>query len=68
MIATVELSETEIREAVSDYVFQKTGLRLSKEELIIEVKSSKNSKSEWEEATFRGRFNPTTAYAKGDAW
>jgi hypothetical protein len=53
MKATVKLNSAEIRQAISDYIAERAGLRLRPDDLVVEVKSKQNYRSEWEQADIR---------------
>jgi hypothetical protein len=53
----IEIDETEIREVLSRYIAEKTGVKFAADKVPIEVKSKQNYKSEWEAATIRVRFS-----------
>jgi hypothetical protein len=56
LIVNCTLSETEIREAIRDYIAKSTGVSIFPADVRIQVKSKQNYKSEWEEAAFRAEF------------
>lgn len=57
MRAKVELSEPEIRAAIASYVADRTGVTIQEGEIVIEVKSKQNYRSEWEKAAIRCEFD-----------
>lgn len=52
-----ELSEKDLRELIALEIQQRTGMQLKVDQILIEVKSKQNYKSEWESASFRARFS-----------
>ncbi len=54
----IELTEKELRELVFNHLEAVLGdVRLEETDVLIEVKSKQNYKSEWEIAAFRARVN-----------
>lgn len=51
----VEITEKELRQMVYEKLDQMTGCGIQADEIMIEVKSKQNYKSEWEKAEFRAR-------------
>lgn len=49
----VELNEKELRELIINYLEENIGTTFDEKKINIEVKSSQNYKSEWEQADFR---------------
>lgn len=59
MRLTIELDEATIKKAVLDHVETVYGIKIPEGDLIIQVKSKQNYKSEWEVAAFRGSVTHT---------
>jgi hypothetical protein len=59
MQAKIDLSSVDIQVAIKQYIQEKFGFEEGDYELIIEVKSKQNYKSEWEQAEYRGKFSVT---------
>ena len=60
MKVSISLSQDDVKKALTIYIEKELGLEISDGELLIEVKSRQNYKSEWEIADFR-------AFIKSDA-
>jgi hypothetical protein len=56
MKAKLELTEDDIRSAISNYISSVLGLNINPTDILIEVKSKQNYKSEWEQAAIRCNF------------
>ena len=52
----VELNEKELRELIINYLEENIGTTFDEKKINIEVKSSQNYKSEWEQASFRAIY------------
>jgi hypothetical protein len=52
----VELNEKELRELIINYLEENIGTTFDERKINIEVKSSQNYKSEWEQADFRAIY------------
>ena len=52
----VELNEKELRELILNYLEDNIGDMFDEKKIKIEVKSSQNYKSEWEQADFRAIY------------
>lgn len=53
MRIAIKLDENDIRQILAEYINRKYNTILKKEQLIIQVKSKQNYKSEWETADIR---------------
>jgi tetrahydromethanopterin S-methyltransferase subunit A len=56
MKVDVKLDEDEIKQAIADYIDKKAGVIIDAEQVIVEVKSKQNYRSEWEHAAIRAEF------------
>jgi hypothetical protein len=56
----IELSEKELRQFILSHLSDLYTGDLKEEDVIIEVKSKQNYKSEWEPANFRARISKTS--------
>ena len=56
MKAKIELTEDDIRCAISNHISSALGLQINPTDVAIEVKSKQNYKSEWEQASIRCSF------------
>lgn len=56
MKAKLELTEDDIRNAIGNYISSCLGLNIASKDIVIEVKSRQNYKSEWEQAAIRCSF------------
>jgi len=54
--ASIELTEDDIRSAISGHISGVLGITIASKDVIIEVKSKQNYKSEWEQASIRAHF------------
>lgn len=62
MKLNIEIDEHELRKLVLAHVQEKLGeVKLSADDIKIEVKSTQNFRSEWEPAAFRARVEKTGA-------
>lgn len=52
----IEVDEKTVRTALREYLEEKYGVKIPDAELVIEVKSKQNYRSEWEPAAFRASF------------
>ncbi len=57
----IEIDESDVRALVVEHLSGLMGTTLSAEDVIIEVKSKQNYKSEWERAAFRAVVNKVRA-------
>lgn len=57
MQAKVELHQSDIQEAIRDYIENHLRLSIPKDDIKVEVKSKQNYRSEWEEAAIRCSFS-----------
>ncbi len=55
----VEISETDLKKIVVQYISDKTGQMIDVKDVIVETKSKQNYKSEWETAAFRAVYEST---------
>jgi len=53
----VEIDENKLKSLVIDYLNQELSLPVTEKDVLIQVKSSQNYKSEWESAQFRATIN-----------
>lgn len=53
MQVQLKMNEDEIREAIRSYLYSIYSISVEKNQLLIEVKSKQNYKSEWEQASIR---------------
>lgn len=53
MIIKVALTQPEIMQAIAEYISRKTNVDVAPSELRVEVKSTQNYRSEWENAAIR---------------
>lgn len=61
MKVNIEIDETQLKYMICDAIRQTLGeIPLLVDNVIIEVKSKQNFKSEWEPAKFRARYELTT--------
>jgi len=49
----ISMVEIEVRRAIADYIALHYGVHVNPDDLVIEVKSKQNYKSEWENAAIR---------------
>jgi len=58
----IDITEIELRRLVRELLVEKLGdVPLTEQDIIIEVKSNQNYKSEWEPAAFRARVHKCIA-------
>ena len=58
MQGKIELKDTEVKQILIDYIKKELGnVEFKASDLIIEVKSDQNYKSEWEKASIRAHLN-----------
>lgn len=55
----IELDEKGLRALVLRHLSEKLNVELSEDDIVIEVRSKQNYKSEWERAAFRARVDKT---------
>jgi hypothetical protein len=56
MDATISLTQDDINRAITQFIAEELGFSVDPKEVIIEVKSKQNYKSEWEQAAIRAHF------------
>jgi hypothetical protein len=62
MTIDIEMDEKQLRELIHSYICDKLGsVNVASTDIVIEVKSRQNYKSEWETAAFRARVHTVNA-------
>lgn len=56
MKAKIELTESDIRDAILAHIHRQLGLTIPREQFKVQVKSKQDYRSEWEEAAIRCDF------------
>lgn len=58
MKINIEITEQEAKKIISDYLQKELGgVEIDEKQIIFEVKSKQNYKSEWEQADFRVKYH-----------